>query len=87
MTNRAMNVFEFIFAVLFLLKITESGNVAGWNWFVIILPLLINFIWKLFQWIIDTLNLKRSATISVQDFWIDRIRKKAVKDFEKSLKK
>lgn len=86
MTKRSMNVFEFIFAVLFLMKITKTGIVADWNWFFVALPLLVNFATKFVQWIVETLNLKRSAEVSIQDYWISRIRKNAVRDFEKSLK-
>ena len=51
MLKRSMNMFEFIFAVLFLLKITKTGIVADWSWFFVFLPFAINLLNKFFVWV------------------------------------
>lgn len=80
MTKRGANVFELIFGAFFILKISETGIVGNWSWFWVFLPLVLNFVVKFFEWIWDSLNLKRSATKALQDAYYDKVREKAVKD-------
>ena len=74
-----MNTFEFIFAVLFLMKITKTGIVSDWSWFWIILPMLINLINFLFRWVIKSLNLETEWRQALADDYIRRKKRKFAK--------
>lgn len=80
MTKRSINLYELIFGAFFVLKLAKLTPIAEWNWFFIFLPLMLNFIVKFFEWIWDSLNLKRSATKALQNAYYDKIREKAVKE-------
>ena len=79
MIKRAMNLFEFVFAVFFLLKITHQTNVSEWSWFWILLPLILNFINMLFRWVAVSLNLQEQWRKAVVDYYIDQQKKKFLK--------
>lgn len=80
---KPINLLQFIFGALLLLKITHTANVAEWSWFWVVFPLMLDFVVKFFRWIFETLNLRREATKAVQDAYYNKIRENAVK---KSLK-
>ena len=81
---KSLNLLQFIFGALLLLKITHTGNVAEWSWFWVVLPLMLDLMVKFFRWIWDTLNLSREARKSLQDVYYKRVfnnaRLKALKD-------
>ena len=87
MTKRAMNVFEFLFGTFFILKVTKTGVVEDWSWWLIFLPLVVNFVVKFFSWIVDTLGIKRSADVAIQDLYVSRIRQKAIEKAKKEFLK
>lgn len=91
MTKRALNMFELMFAVFFILKVTKMGVVQDWNWFWVFLPLILNFVLKFFGWVSETIGLKRSVSVALQDAHINRVREKAknqyLKKVEESMKK
>lgn len=84
---KSLNLLQFIFGALLLLKITHTGNVAEWSWFWVVLPLILDVVVKFFSWIWDTVNFSREMRIAVQDFYFDYLRKDAVKKAEKELRK
>lgn len=79
MINRAMNLFEFIFAALFLLKLSGQTNVSEWGWFWIFLPLILNLINILVRWVAVSLNLPEQWRRAVVDDHIQRVKKNALK--------
>ena len=85
MTKRAMNVFEFIFGTFFILKVTKTGLVEDWNWFIVFLPLVINYIVKFFSWVVSTLGLGRSADVAIQNYYIGKVRDKAIEKAKKEI--
>lgn len=88
MTKRGANIFEIVFGAFLIMKILEAGNVGNWSWFWVFFPLMLNFFVKFFEWIWDSLNLKRSATKALQNAYYDKIREKAVKEaLKESVKK
>lgn len=87
MTKRAMNVFEFLFGTFFILKVTKTSVVEDWSWWLIFLPLVINYIVKFFSWVWSTLGLGRSADVAIQDAYISRIRNKAIEKAKKEFLK
>ena len=87
MSKRGANMFELIFTAFFILKATKTGVVEDWSWWLIVLPLVINFVVKFFSWIVDTLGIKRSADVAIQDFYVSRIRQKAIEKAKKEFLK
>ena len=86
MTKRAMNLYEFIFSIFFLLKITHQTNVSEWNWFWVFLPLIINFIWKFFSWIVDGTGMRRDITNQLADFYVEKKVNQKLKKFRDEIK-
>ena len=82
-----MNVFEFLFGTFFILKVTKTSVVEDWSWWLIFLPLVINYIVKFFSWVWSTLGLGRSADVAIQDAYISRIRNKAIEKAKKEFLK
>ena len=79
MSKRSMNMFEFIFAVLFLLKITQTGIVAEWDWFFVFLPFIINLLNKFFVWVWEGSQMGIEMKQSFADAYIERKKRRFVK--------
>lgn len=79
MQKRSMNMFEFIFAVLFLLKITKTGIVADWSWFFIFLPFIFNLLNKFFIWVWEGSQIGIEMKQNFADAYIERKKRKFVK--------
>ena len=79
MLKRSMNMFEFIFAVLFLLKITKTGIVADWSWFFVFLPFAINLLNKFFVWVWEGSQIGIEMKQSFADAYITRKKRRFVK--------
>lgn len=79
MLKRSMNMFEFIFAVLFLLKITKTGIVADWSWFFIFLLFIINLLNKFFVWVWEGSQMGIEMKQNFADAYIERKKRKFVK--------
>ena len=77
--KRAMNIYEFIFGILFLLKITKTGVVSSWNWFFIFLPIIIYLIHKFFVWIWEGTGMGRSINQELAGFYIEHQKKQYAK--------
>ena len=77
--KKAMNMFEFIFAVLFLLKITKTGIVADWSWFFVFIPFAINLLNKLFVWVWEGSQIGIEMKQSFADAYITRKKRRFVK--------
>ena len=79
MQKRSMNMFEFIFAVLFLLKITKTGIVADWSWLFVFLPFIINLLNKFFVWVWEGSQIGIEMKQSFADAYITRKKRRFVK--------
>ena len=79
MTKRGLNLYELIFAIFFLMKITKTGVVADWNWFFVFLPIIINFVHKFFVWIWEGTGMGRSINQELSSFYIEHQKKQYVK--------
>ena len=79
MSKRGANMFEFIFAVLFLLKITKTGIVADWSWFFVFLPFAINLLNKFFVWVWEGSQIGIEMKQSFADAYITRKKRRFVK--------
>lgn len=83
MTKRAMNIYEFIFAIFFILKITETTNVSSWNWFFIFLPLIIGKLHRFIIWVYEGTKLRQELADLLSETYVDirakQIAKKALK--------
>lgn len=76
MTKRGMNLFEFFFAVFFLLKITKI-EILDLNWFQVFLPLIINYVVKFLEFILSSINFRQELKEAIQDIYYDQVAKKA----------
>ena len=79
MSKRGANMFEFIFAVLFLLKITKTGIVADWSWFFVFIPFAINLLNKLFVWVWEGSQMGIEMKQSFADAYVERKKRRFVK--------
>ena len=79
MQKRSMNMFEFIFAVLFLLKITQTGIVAEWDWFFVFIPFIINLLNKFFVWVWEGSQIGIEMKQNIADAYVERKKRKVVK--------
>ena len=79
MLNRAMNFLEFIFAVLLLMKITQYDPVSDWSWWIILLPFILNLIWKLINWVAVSLNLPTIWRREMADYYIQHKKQQFLK--------
>ena len=79
MLKRSMNMFEFIFAVLFLLKITKTGIVADWSWVFVFLLFIINLLNKFFVWVWEGSQIGIEMKQSFADAYITRKKRRFVK--------
>ena len=79
MSKRSMNMFEFIFAVLFLLKITKTGIVADWSWSFVFLPFIINLLNKFFVWVWEGSQMGIEMKQNFADAYITRKKRRFVK--------
>ena len=79
MSKRGANMFEFIFAVLFLLKITKTGIVADWSWLFVFLPFIINLLNKFFVWVWEGSQIGIEMKQSFADAYITRKKRRFVK--------
>ena len=79
MQKRSMNMFEFIFAVLFLLKITKTGIVADWSWFLVFVPFVINLLNKLFVWVWEGSQMGIEMKQNLADAYVERKKRRFVK--------
>lgn len=84
---KTLNLLQFIFGALLLLKITQTGNVSEWSWFWVVLPLILDFVVKFFKWVWDTLDFSREMKVAVQDYYYNKLREDAVKKALKEIKK
>lgn len=87
MTRRALNMFEAIFAILFILKITKSGIVSDWSWFLIFIPLVLNYVVKFFGWIYEGMKLQEIADEILEDKVRDYRKKSLLKTEIRKAKK
>ena len=87
MTNRAMNIYEFIFAIFFILKITETTNVSSWNWFFIFLPFIIGKLHRFFIWVYEGTKLRQELADLLSETYVEirakQIAKKHLKEARK----
>lgn len=87
MSKRAMNIYEFIFGILFLLKITKTGIVSSWNWFFIFLPIIIYLIHKSIVWVWEGTGMNKDFMNKLADAYVERKKrqfaKKAIRDAKK----
>lgn len=79
MSKRSMNMFEFIFAVFFLLKITQTGIVAEWSWFWVFLPFIINLLIRFFVWAWEGSQMGIELKQNLADAYVERKKRKFVK--------
>ena len=79
MQKRSMNMFEFIFAVLFLLKITKTGIVGDWSWFFVFIPFAINLLNKFFIWVWEGSQIGIEMKQNFADAYITRKKRRFVK--------
>ena len=79
MSKRSMNMFEFIFAVLFLLKITKTGIIADWSWLFVFLPFIINLLNKFFVWVWEGSQIGIEMKQNFADAYIERKKRRFVK--------
>ena len=76
MTKRGMNLFEFFFAIFFLLKITKI-EILDLNWFQVFLPLIINYVVKILEFLLSTINFRQEMKEAIQDMYYDQVAKNA----------
>ena len=79
MSSRAMNIYEFIFGVLFLLKITKTGIVADWSWFLVFVPFVINLLNKFFVWVWEGSQMGIEMKQNIADAYVERKKRRFVK--------
>ena len=79
MQKRSMNMFEFIFAVLFLLKITKTGIIADWSWLFVFLPFIINLLNKFFVWVWEGSQIEIEMKQNFADAYVERKKRRFVK--------
>lgn len=84
--KRALNLYEFIFGTLFLLKISDETAVAELSWFWILLPMLVNFIHLFFAWTWKTLDLSESFRHEIRKYYYSKVYDKAKKEAVQNLK-
>lgn len=87
MTKRGLNLYELIFGVFFLLKVTKTGVVANWNWFFIFLPIIIYLIHKFFVYVWEGTGMNKDFMNKLADAYVERKKrqfaKKALRDAKK----
>ncbi len=87
MSKRAMNIYEFIFAIFFILKITETTNVSSWNWFFILLPFIIGKLHRFIIWVYEGTKLRQELADLLSETYVDirakQIAKKTLKEARK----
>ena len=74
-----MNIYEFIFGILFLLKITKTGVVSSWNWFFIFLPIIIYLIHKFFVYVWEGTGMNKDFMNKLADTYVERKKRRFVK--------
>ena len=77
--KRAMNIYEFIFGMLFLLKITKTSIVSSWNWFFIFLPIIIYLIHKFFVYVWEGTGMNKDFMNKLADAYVERKKRRFVK--------
>ena len=87
MSKRAMNIYEFIFAIFFILKITGMTSVSTWNWFFILLPFIIGKLHRFFIWVYEGTKLRQELADLLSETYVDirakQIAKKHLKEARK----
>ena len=82
-----MDIYEFIFGILFLLKITKTGIVSSWNWFFIFLPIIIYLIHKSIVWVWEGTGMNKDFMNKLADAYDEKKKrqfaKKAIRDAKK----
>ena len=74
-----MNIYEFIFGILFLLKITKTSIVSSWNWFFIFLPIIIYLIHKFFVYVWEGTGMNKDFMNKLADAYVERKKRRFVK--------
>ena len=76
MTKRGMNLFEFFFAIFFFLKITKI-EILDLNWVQVFFPLIINYVVKIWEFILSSINFRQEVKEAIQDIYYDQVAKNA----------
>ena len=87
MSKRAMNIYEFIFAIFLILKITETSNVSSWNWFFIFLPFIIGKLHRFIIWVYEGTKLRQELADLLSETYVDIRAKQIAKKTLKQAKK
>lgn len=87
MSKRAMNIYEFIFAIFFILKITGTTNVSTWNWFFIFLPFIIGKLHRFIIWVYEGTKLRQELADLLSETYVDIRAKQIAKKTLKQAKK
>lgn len=77
MTKRGLNLYELVFGAFLVLKFANVTPIATWNWFFILLPIIIGFIHKFFIWVYEGTQMKREIDDLMADTYVE-IRKRQI---------
>ena len=86
MVNK-LNLYQLLFAALFILKIGEVGKYADFSWWWVFLPFLLGVLHSGLMWVAETISLPERMRSEVANAYVETIRKKATKKAIKEIQR